>query len=77
MEFIMIPAGAFTMGANPEMERSESNELSPHHVNITNPFYNGKYEVTQERWQTVMNDNHTENFDKVTNCSRFRLSLWK
>jgi len=52
MEFVQIPAGEFYMGL-------PSNEIylysSPvHHVTISNEFYMGKYEVTQNQWLEVM-----------------------
>ena len=34
-----------------------SDEGPVHHVTIENPFYMGRYEVTQEQWRTVMGDN--------------------
>lgn len=55
MEFVLIPAGSFTMGADPDFE---SNTKMPQHaVTISKPFYMAKYEVTQAQWQEVMGDN--------------------
>jgi len=54
MEFVSIPAGTFMMGDN----TSESKRQKPaHQVTISKPFYLGKYEVTQEQWETVMGSN--------------------
>lgn len=47
MEFVLIPAGSFMMGADKNL----------HKVNITEAFYMGKYEVTQQQWVAVMGSN--------------------
>ena len=46
MEVVLIRPGTFTMG-------SEKNG-SDHEVTISQPFYIGKYPVTQEQWQAIM-----------------------
>ena len=46
LEMVLIPAGSFMMG--------DDTERPVHKVNITKPFYLGKYEVTQEQWQAVV-----------------------
>jgi len=52
MEFVLIPAGTFQMGSN------DGNDEKPvHTVRIMQPFYLGKYEVTQGQWQAVMGSN--------------------
>ncbi len=53
MELVLIRPGSFVMGSDDESE----SEKPPHRVNITRPFYLGKYEVTQEQWQAVMGNN--------------------
>ena len=53
MDFVLIPAGTFMMGA----EDSKADEKPATKVTITRPFYFGKYEVTQEQWQAVMGSN--------------------
>ncbi|MDR0882732.1 MAG: formylglycine-generating enzyme family protein, partial [Candidatus Adiutrix sp.] len=60
MEFILIPAGAFQMGANPNFGEAGSDEMPQHPVTISRPFYLGKYEVTQEQWVAVMGSNPSE-----------------
>lgn len=57
MEFVLIPAGSFTMGADKNFERAEDDETPPHRVTISRPFYLGKYEVTQAQWVAVMGSN--------------------
>ena len=53
MEFVLNPAGSFNMGE----EMGFPYEKPVHTVTIRRPFYLGKYEVTQEEWETVMGDN--------------------
>ena len=55
MEFVLIPAGTFQMGSNDS--DADSDEKPVHTVRITQPFYLGKYEVTQSQWQAVMGNN--------------------
>ncbi|MDR1165661.1 MAG: formylglycine-generating enzyme family protein [Deltaproteobacteria bacterium] len=59
MEFVLIPAGIFTMGEW-EDEASNPDELPRHEVEITTPFYLGKFEVTQDQWMSVMGANPSE-----------------
>ncbi len=51
-----IPAGAFFMGSRIEEGRRD-NEVPPHEVTLSKPFYMGVYEVTQEQWEAVMGAN--------------------
>ncbi len=53
MEFVLIPAGTFTMGAID----SYPDEQPIRTVHISQPFYLGKYEVTQAQWEAVMGYN--------------------
>jgi formylglycine-generating enzyme required for sulfatase activity len=57
MEFVLIPAGEFDMGSPSDEEGRYSGEGPVHQVTIKNPFYIGKYEVTQEQWRAIMGDN--------------------
>ena len=52
MEFVWIPAGAFMMGSNEELEKERPTQW----IRLDG-FWLGKYEVTQGQWKTVMNDN--------------------
>jgi len=54
MEFAWVKPGRFTMGTSgSEVGRGE--DEGPHHeVVLTEGFYMGKYEVTQEQWIAVM-----------------------
>lgn len=53
MEFVWIPPGSFIMG----MDNGNLNERPAHQVTISAGFYMGKYEVTQEQWQSLMGNN--------------------
>jgi formylglycine-generating enzyme required for sulfatase activity len=54
MEFVLIPAGEFDMGS-PSNEADRNDDEGPvHRVKISNAFYMGKYEVTQNQWREVM-----------------------
>ncbi|MDR2076146.1 MAG: formylglycine-generating enzyme family protein [Desulfovibrio sp.] len=57
MEFVLIPTGSFTMGADKNFEDANYIETPQHRVTISKPFYLGKYEVTQAQWEAVMGDN--------------------
>jgi formylglycine-generating enzyme required for sulfatase activity len=52
MEFVLIPAGSFTMGSNPRA-------MPIRKVTIIKPFYLGRYEVTQGQWQKIMGYNYS------------------
>jgi len=57
IEFVHIPAGSFTMGT-PDNEPDRNSDESPvHKVTISNPFYIGKYEVTQAQYIALMGNN--------------------
>ena len=56
MEFVLIPAGTFTMGVS-GMGRKDPFAKPAHQVTITKAFYIGKHEVTQADWQAVMGTN--------------------
>jgi hypothetical protein len=51
--FVAIPAGTFQMGST----AGSPNEQPVHQVTITQPFWMGKYEVTQAEYQAVMGSN--------------------
>ena len=56
MEFVLIPAGSFMMGAAPSETDREDDEIQ-RQVTISRSFYLGKFEVTQEQWEKVMGNN--------------------
>lgn len=49
LEVVLIPAGEFQM--------ADENGKPIRSVRITKPFYLGKYHITQEQWQTIMEHN--------------------
>lgn len=51
LELIFIPKGEFIMGST---ERISLNELPEHQVEIQ-PFFMGRYPVTQEQWKVIAN----------------------
>ncbi len=57
MEFALIPEGEFMMGSPSSESGADADEKPLHKVTIGEPFYLGKYEVTQEQWQEVMGNN--------------------
>jgi formylglycine-generating enzyme required for sulfatase activity len=57
MEFVLIPAGTFMMGA-PDWDTNAADWEKPvHRVTISQPFYLGKYPVTQAQWKAVIGNN--------------------
>jgi formylglycine-generating enzyme required for sulfatase activity len=55
MKLVLIPAGEFEMGSN--VAEGSNYERPVHRVRISEPFYMGKYEVTQAQWEAVMGTN--------------------
>lgn len=53
---IEVPSGTFNMG-----DVDAFNATPVHTVNITRPFYLGKYEVTQKEWESIMGYNPADN----------------
>ena len=54
MDFVWIEEGSFLMGS-PIDEEGRSSDETQHNVTLSKGFYLGKYEVTQEQWESVMN----------------------
>lgn len=58
IEMVLIPPGTFNMGCSASNLSSCSNdELPIHSVTLTEPFYIGRYEVTQAQWTAAMGAN--------------------
>lgn len=57
MDFVLIPAGAFHMGSPSNQSGRKSDEGPVHYVEISRPFYMGKYEVTQQQYESVVGEN--------------------
>jgi formylglycine-generating enzyme required for sulfatase activity len=62
LELVMIRPGTFQMGSDNDDKRPV--DL----VTISQPFYLGKYEVTQAQWQAIMNNNPSGFQDCGGNC---------
>ena len=56
IEMVWIPAGTYTRGS-PTNEPGRWNDETQHQVTLTNGFYMGKYEVTQELYEAVTGTN--------------------
>jgi formylglycine-generating enzyme required for sulfatase activity len=52
LEMVAIPGGTFMMGSPPEELEHQDNE-SPQHPVTVQPFFMGKYQVTQAQWRFV------------------------
>lgn len=61
IEFVLIQPGKFMMGSSDGDQRQ-------HEVTISQPFYIGKYEVTQAQWQSVMGSNPSSFDECGGNC---------
>jgi formylglycine-generating enzyme required for sulfatase activity len=60
MKLVLIPAGKFTMGSprfETDREPVYKGSEEQHVVEITRPFYLGRYEVTQAEYQAVIDNN--------------------
>ena len=54
LEMVKIPGGTFLMGS-PETEEGHTDNESPQHQVTVQPFFMGKYPVTQAQWQAIAN----------------------
>lgn len=57
IRLVFIPAGSFTMGSPVDEVGRQEDEGPQHQVTVSQPFYLGKYEVTQAEWTRQMGDN--------------------
>ncbi len=57
MTLVKIPAGSFIMGTKNYTDYLTTYSHPDHQVTISQAFYMGKYEVTQEQYQAVMGTN--------------------
>ena len=53
IEFLLIQPGTFMMGSDSGSDR----EKPVHRIEITKPFFFGKYPITQSEWSKVMGNN--------------------
>ncbi len=59
LEMVRIPNGSFLMGS-PEGETGHSNNESPQHTVNIQPFFMGKFPVTQGQYEAIMGKNRSE-----------------
>jgi formylglycine-generating enzyme required for sulfatase activity len=58
IEMVLIPPGTYSMGCSPSLQYGCNGDESPiHPVTLTQPFYMGRYEVTQAQWTARMGSN--------------------
>jgi len=72
MEFVLVAPGEFRMGLS-----RDPDELRPapaHMVRVTQPFYLGRFEVTQGQWRTVMGERPSYFQDCGDSCPVERVS---
>jgi formylglycine-generating enzyme required for sulfatase activity len=56
IEMLPVRPGEFLMGS-PSSEKDRASDELQHRVKLTQPFWFGKYEVTQGQWEAVMRNN--------------------
>ena len=56
LELLLMKPGKFMMGTNPDDKSDEGNEKYKKAI-ISKHFWIGKFEVTQEQWQSLMGNN--------------------
>lgn len=54
LEMVAIPGGQFVMGS-PESEHDRDEDESPQHPVTLQPFFMGRYPVTQAQWRAIAN----------------------
>ena len=58
IEMLLVPPGTFNMGCSMSNAFGCNSDENPvHAVTLTNPFYIGRYEVTQAQWTAQMGSN--------------------
>jgi formylglycine-generating enzyme required for sulfatase activity len=67
MQFVLLPAGEFTMGS-PESESGHEAVEVLHRVRLSRPIYLGRYEVTQGQWLQVMGSRPSHFADCGADC---------
>ena len=55
---LLVPPGTFSMGCSASAQWAcYPDELPVHTVTLTNPYYIGRFEVTQSQWTAIMGSN--------------------
>jgi formylglycine-generating enzyme required for sulfatase activity len=61
IEMVLVPPGSFNMGCRASGQYAcEAHESPVHQVTLTNPFYMGRFEVTQGQWTARMGSNPSQ-----------------
>ena len=63
MDLVLVPHGSFSMGSPPDAPHAYRDEKPRHEVEITRPFYLGRFLVTQREYAIVM-DAHPSHFSE-------------
>ena len=71
LEMVAIPGGSFLMGAEKTKKDSRNRERPQHRVTLE-PFYLGKYPVTQAKWKAVVEATTTINLELHPEPSKFK-----
>lgn len=74
MDLVLIPAGEFEMGIPDRGFGTAPDEAPPHLVQITNSFFLGRQEVTQQQYEAVLGQNpsfHSTTTTSVTTTANF------
>jgi len=56
VELLLVPPGEFLRGAAPDDPQATDDERPQHTVRVVDPFYLGRFEVTQDEWRRVLGD---------------------
>jgi formylglycine-generating enzyme required for sulfatase activity len=59
LEMVVIPGGEFMMGS-PESEPNRNEDESPQHQVTIQPFFLGKYPVTEAQWHAIADTSPVE-----------------
>ena len=70
LEMVSIPGGTFLMGS-PDNEPNRSSQESPQHEVTVEPFFMGRYPITQIQWQFVAEQMPQVNRELKPNPSQF------
>ncbi|MBU4486495.1 MAG: SUMF1/EgtB/PvdO family nonheme iron enzyme, partial [Candidatus Delongbacteria bacterium] len=70
--FVSIPTGSFSMGST-----TQSNEQPIHTVNITRPFYLGKYQITQQEWTQYLPTGNWSSYGTGDNYPAYYVSWYE
>ena len=61
IEMLLVPPGGFSMGCSAsQLYPCNADESPVHQVVMSNPFYVGRYEVTQSQWMSRMGTNPSQ-----------------